>query len=220
MAIALTSRSDAAIRRAVLLVAWAGAAVFALLLALAWLKPAAIEFWAGQAIATEVRQRIDAPGHGLSIAAARLALEHSKEIAHQAANAGSLAHARALTDATYAKVTLALVREVRIFSAANAFVFALLGLIAALWTRSGRQLLAPALILLGAALLVGGVYLFQQNWLQTILLGDYVGLWYFSYLLVASLFLADVVFNRGRFSVETVNIVVSTVGGIFSAASC
>lgn len=64
----------------------------------------------------------------------------------------------------------------RIFSGTNALVFLLLALIALAWKRRGVQLLAPTVVLVGAAALTGAIYLFNQDWLQTISLNDYVGL--------------------------------------------
>lgn len=78
----------------------------------------------------------------------------------------------ALVESKYREVASALLREVRIFSAANGTVFALLALLAWRWKRATLQLLAPAAVLLGAIVSVTGIYLFSQNWLQTILLSD------------------------------------------------
>lgn len=87
-----------------------------------------------------------------------------------------------LIESKYRDVAQSLLGEVRIFSAANGTVFLLLMLTARLWKRSALQLLAPAAVLLGAAALTATVYLVDQNWLQTILMNDYVGLAYFPYL--------------------------------------
>ena len=126
----------------------------------------------------------------------------------------------ALIESKYAEVAHALLREIRIFSAANALVFLILAAVAGFGRRAGLQLLAPAFVLVGAAVVVACSYLFTQNWLQTILLGNYVGFWYFPYLGAASALLADVAFNRARVTTMLVNGVVSAVGGVASAVPC
>lgn len=100
----------------------------------------------------------------------------------------------------YREVAASLTREFRIFTGANAFVFGLLVLTASLRKGSGLPLVLPALVLVVAAALVGGLYLFQQDWLHTILFGDYVGFAYFAYLGAAVALLADVVFNKALVS--------------------
>ena len=216
MVIAPSNKSDALTRLIVMLAAWLGVAAFSALLAVACFRPAVIESWARQAVAAEVQERLAAP-HGVIRAAARLAAKNGKAIVKEAAHPGAL-HARMET--AYAEVTRGLIREVRIFSSANALVFLALGAIATFWAGAGRQLLVPATILLGAALLVGCTYVFNQDWLQTVLLADYVGLWYFSYLLIAIGFMLDVVFNRARASTLLIIFVLSVVGAMFSAAGC
>lgn len=126
----------------------------------------------------------------------------------------------ALIESKYAEVAHALLNEVRIFSAANSLIFVALGVLAVVKRRAGLQLLAPAAVLVGAAAVVACLYVFSQNWLQTVLLGSYVGFWYFPYLAVAVGLLADVAFNRARVTTRVVNGVSSVVGGVASAAPC
>ena len=105
-----------------------------------------------------------------------------------------------LIESKYRDAAQSLLNEIRIFSGANSFVCLLLALTAVAWKRSAGQLLAPTVVLVGAAALTATMYLLKQNWLQTILFSDYVGLWYFPYLGIALAFMADLVFNRGRAS--------------------
>lgn len=107
-----------------------------------------------------------------------------------------------LIESKYRDVAQSLHREVRIFSGANALVFLLLAVIALVWKRRAVQLLAPTVVLVGAAAITGAIYLFNQDWLQTVLFNDYVGLWYLPYLGVALAFMLDVVFNRGQISLK------------------
>jgi hypothetical protein len=116
--------------------------------------------------------------------------------------------------AKYTEVAGALLREFRIFTGANALMFALLGV--AVFIRRARMHVVPtAVLLLGATFIVGGLYLFAQNWLHTIVFGDYVGGAYFVYLAMASALLADLLWNRGRVNAR----IVSTFGG-GAAAPC
>lgn len=120
----------------------------------------------------------------------------------------------------YAEVVQALLREFRIFTAANALVFLLLGATAYFRRTAGLQLLLPAVVLAGAAVLVGSMYLFGQDWLHTILFSDYVGLGYFAYLGVAAVFLADVIFNHARVTTEIVNAGFQLAGAAIQAVPC
>jgi hypothetical protein len=126
----------------------------------------------------------------------------------------------ALIRGKYAEVTQALLREFRIFTGANALVFLLLGITTYTRRRAGLQLLLPAIVLLGAALVVGTLYLFGQDWVHTIVFSSYVGLGYFAYLVLAVAFLLDVVFNHGRISTEIVNAALNAFGGAIQAAPC
>lgn len=119
----------------------------------------------------------------------------------------------AMIESKYRDVAGALLQEVRVFSAANGAVFFLLGLIAWCWKRPALQLLAPAFVLVAAVGLTGSIYIFNQDWLQTILLGDYVGVWYVPYLLLALGFMSDVVFFRGTVTSKVINMVGASVPG-------
>ena len=125
-----------------------------------------------------------------------------------------------LVQSKYVEVSQALLREFRIFTGANALVFACLGVVALFRRKASLQLVLPAIILLVAGAAVGYLYLFTQNWPQTVLLGEYVGLWYFPYLGLAVAFLSDVVFNRARVTTWLVNRVLDIVGSAVSAVPC
>ncbi len=110
---------------------------------------------------------------------------------------------------TYMNVVTALTREFRIFTGANALLFGALGLTLLARPRASVQLLLPALVLLGTATIVGTAYLFGQNWLHTIVFGDYVGMAYFAYLGVVLAALADVAFFRAIVTTSLLNLVSS-----------
>lgn len=87
------------------------------------------------------------------------------------------------------------------------------------WKRASLQLLAPAAVLPGALGIVASMYFVSQNWLQTILPGDYVAYLYIPYLAVALAFMTDVVFNRARYSKLLVSGILAAAGAT-AAAVC
>jgi hypothetical protein len=129
-------------------------------------------------------------------------------------------HVTRLIESKYRDTAQSLLREVKIFSAANGTVFLLLALTALRWKRPALQLLAPAVVMAGAAAFSSAVYLLNQDWLHTILFGDYVGFFYIPYLLVALSFLADVVFNRRKLTMILLGGTLAVVGGIFGVSAC
>ncbi len=120
----------------------------------------------------------------------------------------------------YAEVRVALLREFRIFTGANALMFALLGVV--LYVRRGArsQLLLPVAVLLLTALSVGYMYLFQQNWLHAIVFSDYIGWGYFVHLAVVGALVADLLFNRARGSTSIVNGFLSAIGSAATVSAC
>ncbi len=121
----------------------------------------------------------------------------------------------AMIETAYAQVTRQLLRELRIFSGSNALAFALLLGLAARRRSSGRQLMLATGVLVGAVGLTGGLYLFHQNWLHTLVFGSYVGLAYAGWLAAVAGLLGDLAFNRARVT----NLVVNAVGALAGPAS-
>jgi hypothetical protein len=125
-----------------------------------------------------------------------------------------------LIESAYASVTNGLMRELRIFTASNAVAFALLGLITLIRRGAALQLLLPAVVMVGAVMVTGGLYLFNQDWLHAILFADYVGLAYPVYLACVALLLGDVVLNRARVTTPIVNMLLEAVGAAVRAVPC
>lgn len=121
----------------------------------------------------------------------------------------------ALIRTAYMDTAAKLLRELRIFSGANALAFALLGLAA--WRQGPEghdaRLVPATATLLVATLACSAIYLFGQNWLHTIVFGSYVGWAQFAYIAVAYAWLCDLLFNRGRVSLHLAS---STPGAGFS----
>jgi hypothetical protein len=125
-----------------------------------------------------------------------------------------------LIESTYQSVTYSLLREVRIVSASNATAFLLLGLAAILRKKAAFQLLVPAVILVGAVSLTFGVYLLGQDWLHTIIFGEYIGLGYSLYLLGVALLLSDILLFQAALTTSIVNGVLEFLGSAISVARC
>lgn len=100
----------------------------------------------------------------------------------------------------YLAVAADLTREVRIFTASNALAFLVLLLASFLKREAVRALFIPGLLLVFSTLLCAILYVFRQNWLLTIVHGDYLGLAYTAYLGLVFLFFCDVWFNQCRVS--------------------
>jgi hypothetical protein len=129
-------------------------------------------------------------------------------------------HLGSLIEASYASVSQSLMREFRIFTASNAVAFALLGLAALARRRARLQLLLPALVMVGAVAITSGLYLFNQDWLHTIVFGQYLGLGYSLYLLGVVLLLADIAFNRTRAITGILNVLLNALGSAASVTPC
>lgn len=152
----------------------------------------------------------------------RRLVERANEVANE--RLASLTQARdrlvGLIESTYASVARSLIREFRIFTASNAIAFALLGLTTLMRGRATLHLALPAVVLLGAVMVTGGLYVFNQDWLHTIVFGEYVGLAYAAYLAAVALLLADVVYNRARVTTRLVNWVLNAMGSALSLGPC
>jgi hypothetical protein len=126
----------------------------------------------------------------------------------------------ALAESAYASVSRELLREFRIFTGSNAVAFGLLALAAWLRRSAGMQLMLPAVVLAGAIALTGGLYLFNQDWLHTIVFGDYLGWGYAAWLAVVAGLLGDVLLNRARVSTRAFNVLANAVGASVQALPC
>ena len=113
-----------------------------------------------------------------------------------------------------------LTREFRIFTATNALVFGLLILAVLLKRQAGLLLLPSAIVLLVAASITAYLYLFNQNWLHTLVFSDYVGFAYVGYLAVVFAFLCDIIFNRGRITARLLSRLLEAVGSTVQVVPC
>jgi hypothetical protein len=120
----------------------------------------------------------------------------------------------------YMETSAKLTREFRIFTGTNALVFLFLGIAALVKPRAWLHLLPAATVLLVAAGLTSYLYLFNQNWLHTIVFSDYVGFAFIGYLAAVFAFLCDILFNRARVTTELLNGLFNAVGSALQVAPC
>ena len=121
---------------------------------------------------------------------------------------------------TYMDVAADLKRDIRIFTASNATVFILLLLVSLLKPQAITHLFLPALLLTISTLICSYFYIFEQNWLLTIINNSYLGFAYLTWLGVVFLFLCDIVFNRGRVTAEILNAIFNALGSAISVVPC
>ena len=120
----------------------------------------------------------------------------------------------------YIETATQLTREFRIFTGANAIVFALLLVAVLVKRQAGLHLLPSAIVLLLAATVTAYLYLFNQNWLHTLVFSDFVGLAYIAYLGVAFALLCDIIFNRARITARVLNALLDAGGSVMQVAAC
>jgi len=125
-----------------------------------------------------------------------------------------------LIESAYASVSASLLHEFRIFTVSNGIAFALLALVAFVKKGARLQLLLPAIALVGAVAIAGGLCLFKQDWLHTIVFGDYLGWGYAAYLSAVASLLADILMNRARVTTQLANAALNVVGVAASAVPC
>ena len=131
-----------------------------------------------------------------------------------------VAHLDLLIRAKYQDVSAKLLLEFRIFTTTNAFVFGALALAVPLKPAARGILLPAAIVLALSAGMTAYVYLFHQNWIHTILFGEYIGLAYVAYLGFVFLCLSDIVFNRGRVTASCLSAVANSMGSAVSFTPC
>jgi hypothetical protein len=120
----------------------------------------------------------------------------------------------------YMETATQLTREFRIFTGTNAIVFALLLVTVLVKRKAGLHLLPSALVLLLAATVTAYLYLFNQNWLHTLVFSDFVGFAYIAYLGGAFALLCDIIFNRARVTTEVLNVFLNAAGSAVQVVPC
>lgn len=120
----------------------------------------------------------------------------------------------------YTTVTHELKRDIRIFTASNTAAFILLLLISLLKPGAALHLFVPGLLLAASTLVCSYFYVFEQNWLLTIIHSSYLGFAYLGWLGFVFLFFCDIVLNRGRATAKILNLVFNMIGSALSVGPC
>ncbi len=120
----------------------------------------------------------------------------------------------------YARVVADLKRDIRIFTFSNALVFLLILALAIRKPQASLQLFVPGILAAASAVACSYFYIFEQNWLLTILFNDYLGFTYLAYLAVVFALLCDIFLNRARITTEIVNVLLEAVGSAATAVPC
>jgi len=121
---------------------------------------------------------------------------------------------------TYMDVATELKRDIRIFTASNAAVFILLLLVSFLKPQAITHLFLPGVLLAVSTLICSYFYIFEQNWLLTIIHSSYLGFAYLAWLGVVFVLLCDIVFNRARITTAILNTIFDAIGSAISVGPC
>lgn len=121
---------------------------------------------------------------------------------------------RRIIEGRYGEIVADLLRDLRIFTAANLLAFLLLLALSFLKPGHVRQLFVPGILLGVTALSASAIYLFGQNWFFTLLYGDFTGWAYVLWMALIYAFLLDVAVFKARVT----NWIVNGVGGLLSSA--
>jgi hypothetical protein len=122
--------------------------------------------------------------------------------------------------ATYMEIAAELKRDIRVFTGVNTTVFLLLLFVSFLKPRAAAHLFLPGVLLFVSTAVCSYFYVFEQNWLLTIIYSDYLGFGYLAYLAIVFLFLCDIFFNKGRVTTNIVNAFLDMIGSAANVSLC
>lgn len=130
------------------------------------------------------------------------------------------AHLTDFIQGKYLHVVAELTRDLRIFTATNAAACLLLLLLSFVRPRALDHLVFPGVLLAVAVIVSSYCYVFEQNWLFTIVYSDYFGFAYLGFLTFIFGLLLDIFLNRGRVTTRLGNGLLQGVGSTFSLPLC
>ncbi len=120
----------------------------------------------------------------------------------------------------YMEVVNKLTQELRIFTGSNLAMFAVLLFASFLKPKAIIQLFVPGLLLAVSTLICSYFYIFEQNWLFTIIYSDFIGFGYLAYVGGLFLWFCDIIFNKARVTTEIVNMALNAIGSALQAVPC
>ncbi len=121
---------------------------------------------------------------------------------------------------SYMEIATEVKRDIRVFTGSNAAVFLLLLLVSFTRPQAMKHLFLPGILLAVSTLICSYFYVFEQNWLLTIIHSSYLGFAYLAWLGIAFLSLFDILFNRGRVTTEVLNFILKLIGSAASVVPC
>ncbi len=130
------------------------------------------------------------------------------------------AQIEAFIEKEYDEVLAELRRDLKIFCASNLVVFLMALALAVFKGRAGAHLLPISVLLSLATVIATYFYVFNQNWLWTIVFNDYWGWSYLGFVGVLFVFLMDIAFNRGRITTRVINFFCHLVGAAVAVLPC
>lgn len=146
-----------------------------------------------RAMSDEWRDRLETwARHGAQLSIGELQIDNTRLVA--------------LIQSGYLAVVADLAHDIRIFAASNAaaFLLLLLLLVSFLKPEFVRELFVPGILLAVSTLACTCLYVFEQDWLLTIVQGSYLGMAYTAWLGVCFLLLCDVWLNQARVTTRVV----------------
>jgi hypothetical protein len=112
----------------------------------------------------------------------------------------------------YMEIATELKADVRIFSGSNAFIFLLILIISFTKPQAIKHLFLPGMLLFTATSICSFIYMFEQNWLLTIIYNNYYGFAYLSFVSFVFLFLCDIALNKCRITTIIINAIFDVLG--------
>ena len=130
-----------------------------------------------------------------------------------------LENVNALIKGHYIKVIEQLLNDFRIFAGSNVLIFLSILILSLIKTEHEKALMVAGGLVTCGTLVSIGIYLFNQNWFHALLFNDYMGWGYLVYVATITGFLADVVFNKGKISIEVVMGILAVIAMAVSVCS-
>lgn len=130
-----------------------------------------------------------------------------------------LENVKALIKGHYIKIIEQLLKDFRIFSGSNVLIFLSILILSLIKTEHEKALMAAGGLVTCGTLASIAIYLFNQNWFHALLFNDYMGWGYLVYVATITGFLADVIFNKGKISIEVVMAILTVLAMALSVCS-
>ncbi len=119
---------------------------------------------------------------------------------------------KSLIENEYDDIMIDIRNDLSIFTASNAAIFIIAFILSIFRGKAAVHLIPISFIMTFATIIMTCFYIFGQNWMMTILTNDFWGWSYSFFLIIITIFLADIAINSARITTILFNI----IGGVFS----